>query len=230
MGQANADRSRHSRSAVFSNGGDIQLAEIDSLGAPLPVAVFHAADNSLVAEVKAPIANDALLRLVRNARARGVHSVWVIGRRFSGGGLSFSRRRGYARLQAVNPLQKLDAAQPPRSLVPKLQTACRSGVWGHHLPASEPDPDATHVGLYEAGAWVGICEVDVESNGIDSPGLIASCRTADRYARLVREASSMLAPGPVTLETWGDSETILDAYRALGFVLVEYVPGWELVL
>ena len=215
---------------MFSNGGDIQLPGIDSSGEVLPVAVFHAADGSLIAEVKAPVANDALLRLVKTARAQGIYAVWVSGRRFSGGGLSFSRRRGYARLEAVNLPPKVDALHPARSLVPELQTACRSGVWGHHLPASEPDPDATHIGLYESGAWVGICEVDLERNQIDSPGLIASCRTTDRYARLVREACSLLAPGLVTLETYGDSETILDAYRELGFALVEYVPGWELIL
>ena len=40
----------------------------------------------------------------------------------------------------------------------------------------------------------------------------------------------MLAPGRVTLETWGDTEATLDAYRAIGFELVEYVPGWELAV
>ena len=84
--------------------------------------------------------------------------------------------------------------------------------------------------MHEAGAWVGICEVDVERNEIDSPGLLAPFRTADRYARLVREASSLLAPGPVTLETWGDTEETLAAYCELGFELVEYVPGWERVV
>lgn len=94
----------------------------------------------------------------------------------------------------------------------------------------EPDPDTTFVGLHESGAWVGICEVDIERNQIDSPGLLTTFRTADRYARLVREAASILAPGPVALETWGDSEATLAAYRELGFELVEYVPGWERVV
>jgi hypothetical protein len=94
----------------------------------------------------------------------------------------------------------------------------------------EPDPEATFVGLHESGAWVGICEVDLERSAIDSPGVFAAFRTADRYARLVRAASSLLAPGAVTLETWGDTETTLAAYRELGFKLVEYEPGWELVI
>jgi hypothetical protein len=103
-------------------------------------------------------------------------------------------------------------------------------VWGHHRPAPEPDPEGTFVGLLEGRAWVGICEVDLEQNQIDGPGLLPAFRTADRYARLVRGASSLLASGPVTLETWGDTEATLSAYRELGFELVEYLPGWELIV
>jgi hypothetical protein len=75
-----------------------------------------------------------------------------------------------------------------------------------------------------------MCEVDLERNQIESPGLVAPFRTAERYARLVRNAASLLAPGLVTLETCGDNEETLVAYRSLGFELVEYVPGWELVV
>jgi hypothetical protein len=213
-----------------SKTGDIWLESADPRDVPAAVAVFHAADGSLVAEVNPPIGNDALLRLVTTARTRGIDAIWVSGRRFSGAPLGFKRRRGHARLESLGMPVEVDATQPPLSLVPELQTACRSGVWGHHRPATEADPDATHVGLYESGAWIGICEVDLERNHIDSPGMLAPLRTTDRYARLVREASSMLAPGPVTLETWGDTETVRDAYRELGFVLVDYVPGWELIL
>jgi hypothetical protein len=209
---------------------EFQLESVDSLGAASAVAVFRAADNSLVAEVNPPISAEALSRLVTTARSRGIRAIWVRGNLAVGNGVGFEERRGFARLQAVNPLTEIDAARPPRSLVPELQAACFSGIWGHHRPALEPDPDATFVGLHESGAWVGICEVDIERNQIDSPGLLNSYRTADRYARLVREASSMLAPGLVTLETWGDTEVTLAAYHELGFELVEYVPGWERVV
>ena len=209
---------------------ELQLESVDSLGAPSPVAVFRAADDSLVAEVNPPISAAALSRLVTTARSRGIHALWIRGCTFSADSFGFQPRRGYARLQAVNPLTEIDAARPPLCLVPELQIACFSGVWGHHRPALEPDPDTVHVGLHEFGAWVGICEVDLERNQIDSPGLLSSFRTADRYARLVRGASSLLAPGSVTLKTWGDAETTLAAYRELGFELAEYVPGWELIL
>ena len=209
---------------------DLQVESLDSPGPASAVAVFRAADDSLVAEVNPPVSTAALLRLVATVQSRGVRAIWVRGCFFRGDGFGFQRRGGYARLQAVGPLTEIDAAHPPLSLVPELQIACFSGVWGHHRPALEPDPDATFVGLHECGAWVGICEVDLERNVIDSPGLLTAFRTADRYARLVRAASSLLAPGPVTLETWGDAETTLDAYCELGFELVEYVPGWELVV
>jgi len=202
----------------------------DSLGVPSPVAVFRAADDSLVAEVNLPVRAAALSQLLTAARSRGIRAIWVRGDLDSGDIHGFERRRGYARLQADNPMTEIDAPRPPLALVPQLQVACFSGVWGHHRPALEPDPDAAFVGLHEAGAWVGLCEVDLERNQIDSPGLRASFRTADRYARLVREASSLLEPGPVTLETWGDTEETLTAYRELGFQLVEYVPGWERVV
>lgn len=209
---------------------EFQLEGSDSLGAASPVAVFRAADGSLVAEVNPPISADALSRLVTAVRSRGIRAIWVRGSLVPGESLGFQPRRGYARLQAINPLTQIDAARPPLALIPELQIACFSGVWGHHQPASEPDPDATFVGLHESGAWVGICEVDIERNQIDSPGLLATFRTADRYARLVREASSLLTPGLVTLETWGDTEATLARYRELGFELVEYAPGWERVV
>ena len=60
--------------------------------------------------------------------------------------------------------------------------------------------------------------------------MIAGLRTPDRYARLVRGAAALLSAGPVALETWGDSEETIESYVQLGFDVVEYVPGWELVL
>jgi hypothetical protein len=210
--------------------GEFQLETLGSLGEAPAVAVFHAADGSLVAEVNPPIGNAALSRLVTKARRQGIAAIWASGSTFSAQSFGFRRRRGYAHLRARSPLATADVTQPPLSLVPDLQIACFSRVWGHHRPAEEPDPDATYVGLYESGAWVGICEVDLERNRIESPGLAAPFRTADRYARLVSDAASMVAGGLVTLETWGDSEETLDAYRAIGFELVEYVPGWELVV
>jgi hypothetical protein len=209
---------------------EFRLESLDSSKVSSPVAVFRAADDSVVAEVNLPIDAAALSHLVALAQPRGIHAVWVRGSSFSGDRLGFRQRGGYARLRADSPLTATDAARPPLSVVPALQVACFSGVWGHHRPTPEPDPEGTFVGLFEGRAWVGICEVDLEQNQIDGPGLLPAFRTADRYARLVRGASSLLASGPVTLETWGDTEATLSAYRELGFELVEYLPGWELIV
>jgi hypothetical protein len=209
---------------------EFQLESLESLGAAADVAVFHAADDSLVAEVNPRIGTAALSRLTATAGSQGIRAIWASGLFFPGDDFGFRRSRGYARLRAVNPRTEVVAAQLPLSLVPELQVACFSGVWGYSLPAMEPDPDTTFVGLQESGEWVGICEVDLERQQIESPGLTAPFRTADRYARLVRNASSLLASGLVTLETWGDAPSTLEAYREIGFELVEYVPGWELAV
>jgi ribosomal protein S18 acetylase RimI-like enzyme len=56
-------------------------------------------------------------------------------------------------------------------------------------------------------------------------------RTPDRSADLVRGAAAYLPRNrPVTLETWGESGETIEAYRALGFEVMEEVPGWELRL
>jgi hypothetical protein len=43
---------------------EFQFETLDSLGAASAVSVFHAADDSLIAEVHPPISADALWRLV----------------------------------------------------------------------------------------------------------------------------------------------------------------------
>jgi hypothetical protein len=114
-------------------------------------------------------------------------------------------------------------------LLGELHAACFAGVWGHH-ELGEPDPEAAYVALREGGRWVGLCEFDGEGRWIAGPGVVRGLRTPDRYARLVRGAAAHMERLPVVLETWGDGEETLAAYRGLGFDVVEYVPGWELVL
>ncbi len=43
-------------------------------------------------------------------------------------------------------------------------------------------------------------------------------------ARLAQGAATLVGPGPVALETWGEAEETLSAYAEHGFVLVDYVP------
>jgi hypothetical protein len=193
-----------------------------------PLALFRAPDGSNVAEVDLR-QGGALPALIEQARSAGAQKLWVHAPAIDSG-LGFRRCGGYARLEAERPIRCVDLPSPPPRLVRELQLACFTGVWGHPEPATEPDPAATFVGLHEAGVWTGICEVDVAAGWIDSPGVVAGLRTPDRYARLVRGAATLLPEGLVGLETWGDSEETIEAYLYLGFKVVEYVPGWELIL
>jgi hypothetical protein len=191
-------------------------------------ALFRASDGSSVAEVDLGRGACALPTLIEEARSAGAQRLWVHATAV-GADLGFRQLGGYARLEAEHLTNRVDLARPPLHLVRRLMLACFAGVWGHHEP-SEPDPSDTFVGLHEAGAWIGICELDPATGWIDGPGVIPGLRTPDRYARLVRGAAALVHSSPVALETWGDSEETLDAYRQLGFTLLEYVPGWELIL
>jgi ribosomal protein S18 acetylase RimI-like enzyme len=192
-------------------------------------AVFRTPDDRLaVAVTLADWARRDMPRLIAEARAAAADVVWVEGF-FLDSGLGFERRGGYARLQADWPTDTVELASPPRSLVRALQSACYRGVWGHREP-TEPDADATFVGLHEHSRWVGICEFDAEAGLIGCPGVIPEFRAPDRYARLVRGAVARIENRPLILETRGDSDEVIAAYEQLGFRLVEYVPGWELEL
>jgi hypothetical protein len=192
------------------------------------LAFFRAPDGSSVAEVDLGQGAGALPRLIEEARSAGAHRLWVHATAVDAD-LGFRRLGGYARLEAEHLTNRVELARPPLHLVRRLQFACFAGVWGHHEP-SEPDPSDTFVGLHEAGAWIGICELDPDTGWIDGPGVIPGLRTPDRYARLVRGAAALVQSSPVALETWGDSEETIASYRQLGFTLLEYVPGWELIL
>ena len=193
------------------------------------VAVFRAPDGRLVVEADLTRTDrPPLSQLITAARATGADVIWAHGVAVDAA-LGFRRSGGYARLEAAMRQTPVELPKLPLSRVRDLQVACYGGVWGHHEPG-EPDATSTFVGLFEAGQWVGICEFDATGRWIDGPGVLPHLRTPDRYARLVRAAAGYISGPRVTLESWGDADETLDAYRRLGFVLVEYVPGWELEL
>lgn len=195
------------------------------------IARFRSCDGRSVAEAKLAGENGRvpIRQLIDSARWAGADVLWVQAYVVDSD-LGFRRRGGYARFEAPAAREPVELAVPPHEIVHDLQRACFSGVWGRTEPPAELDPEARHVGLKERGMWIGICEVDVELRWIDGPGVLPGFRTPDRFARLVRGASALLPTGMVTLETWGDGDETLEAYRALGFRLSEYVPGWELTL
>jgi hypothetical protein len=200
----------------------------DTHGFRRDAVLSHAADGSLVMVLHLTRPSEAtdLEQLVDDARTLNARAIWVFGGSVDPR-LGFTPTSGYVRLEAPVPPAPLLLPAPPRECVRELQTTCFAGVWGRHEPVS-PDPATTYVGLYEKGRWVGICQVYVIAGWIDGPGVHPMLRTPERSAQLVRGAATYLPSNrPVALETWGESVDTLEAYRALGFDVIEKLPGWE---
>jgi hypothetical protein len=103
-----------------------------------------------------------------------------------------------------------------------------AGLWGHkHVsPLAEPPEGAVVVGV----PVVGLCRVFVAERLIDGPGVLPEGRSTDAYASLLLSACRVLGEGPADLDSWGDSDQVIEAYEDLGFDVVERVQGWELEL
>jgi hypothetical protein len=203
----------------------------DAYGFRHDAVVSRAADGSLVIVLRLtdPSETTDFEQLVDEARTLNAHAIWVFGGSIDPA-LGFIPTSGYVRLEAPVPPPPLLLPAPPNESVCGLQTACFAGVWGRYEAVSR-DPSKRYVGLYERGRWVGICQVDLIQRWIDAPGVHPLLRTPERSAELVRGAAAYLPRNrPVTLETWGESGRTLEAYRALGFEVIERLPGWELRL
>jgi hypothetical protein len=193
--------------------------------------VSRAADGSCVVVLRLtnPSETTDLEQLVDEARAFSARAIWVFGGSIDPA-LGFVPTSGYVRLDAPVPPTPLLLPAPPNECVRDLQTTCFAGVWGRYEALSR-DPPSRYVGLYEKGRWVGICQLDLIERWIDGPGVHPMLRAPERSAQLVRGAAAYLPRNrPVTLETWGESERTLEAYRELGFEVIERLPGWELRL
>ena len=203
----------------------------DGQGLRDDAVISRAADGSLVIVLNLiePSETTDLEQLVREARSLNAQAIWVFGGSIDPG-LGFVPTSGYVRLEAPAPPSGSLLPAPPSESIRDLQTTCFAGMWGHYEPASH-DPASRYVGLYEKGRWVGICQIDLIERWIEGPGVHPLLRTPDRSAQLVRGAAAYLPQNcPVTLETWGESGKTLEAYRALGFEVIERLPGWELRL
>lgn len=191
-------------------------------------SVFRAADGSLVVELD--VSNGGqVAQLIADAREVGADAVWIEGPTVDPG-QGFRRTGGHVTLRAVVPPPALGLPTLPRRAVRDVQRACFAGIWGRREPGAV-DPAASFVGLHDGRQWVGICEVRVEERTIGCPGVLPMLRSPERSAELVRGAAALLPPDePVTLETSGESDETIAAYRELGFEIVTSVPGWELRL
>jgi hypothetical protein len=196
------------------------------------VVVSRATDGSLVIVLHLTEEWEApdLAELVDEARVFNARWIWIFGGESIDPALGFTPTGGYKRLEAPVPPPGLLLTAPPGHCILELQLTCFSGVWGRYEPVSR-DPLSRYVGLYEKGRWTGICQVDPIAGWIDGPGVHPLLRTPERSVQLVRAAAAYLPRNlPVNLETWGESAETIDAYRNLGFEVIEEVPGWELRL
>jgi hypothetical protein len=103
-----------------------------------------------------------------------------------------------------------------------------SGLWGHkHVsPLAQPPDDAVVVGV----PVTGLCRVWPAERLIDGPGILPEARSPDAYASLLLYACAVLGAGPADLDSWGDSDEVIEAYEDLGFDVVKQSTGWERAL
>jgi hypothetical protein len=83
--------------------------------------------------------------------------------------------------------------------------------------AGRPPEGAIVVGV----PVIGLCHVFPAERRIEAPLVIPSARSTRSYASLLLHACNVLGPGPATLESWDDTDEVLEAYEDLGFDPVE---------
>jgi hypothetical protein len=163
------------------------------------------------------------------AREAGAELLWVH-TNDDLGAHGFRRAGAYVRMHAESvPVRA--RVEPPlleeRDYAEVLARAY-AGLWGHkHVsPLAEPPEGAVVVGV----PVVGICRVWPAQRLIDGPGVLPEGRSVDAYASLLVSACAVLGDGSADLDSWGDSDEVIEAYEDLGFDVVERVQGWELEL
>jgi hypothetical protein len=181
--------------------------------------------------LEAELGEEDVQALVARARARDAELLWL----HADADLAthgFERFPGYVRMRGENPVhgEPLPLLEPAH--YPTTLDAAYRGLWGHKLVSheAEPPPGALVLGLYEHEETIGLCTVFADERLVDGPGVRASSREPAAYARLLLGACAALGPGPVELDSWGDSPAVIDAYCVLGFAVVERTGGWQLRL
>lgn len=163
------------------------------------------------------------------ARAAGADVLWV----HTNDDLSvhgYRRAGAFVRMHADTVPVRANREPPllDRRDYAEVLAAAYDGLWGHKSvpPDARPPLDAVVVGLPP----VGLCRVWPDTRLIDAPGVVPIARSADAYASLLLHACAVLGDGEGSLESWGDSDEVIEAYEDLGFDVVERVQGWELAL
>jgi hypothetical protein len=193
--------------------------------------ICRSTEGESVAEVDLDETTLTLAQIVDLAREQGADLVWAHGGTPTMEGLV--PKPGYVHLHAVRPVPgDLLPAVEAQAYGPLLAKAY-AGLWGHKwVDPTEPPPDDGSVVLCltENDAPIGLCRVWPDQRLVDQPGVAAPWRGPRHTQRLLGAACALLGPGPVDVDTWGESPQNLEAYRRLGFAVTQQTTGWELRL
>lgn len=118
---------------------------------------------------------------------------------------------------------------------------CFQGLWGHWETVTEEDMKRLLSGIASDGIFllfgldgqpVGVCRAEINeqlsqrrgqrTGYLDSPGVAPSHRQDGLYLPLLLQAIRWIRAQEqiaIELESWGDSEEVLAAYRDIGFVV-----------
>jgi hypothetical protein len=181
--------------------------------------------------LEADLGNEPVTDWIALAHELGVELLWL----HTDADLSadgFERFPGYVRMRTDEsptgaPLERLE----PEHYARILDGAYR-GLWGHKLvsPDAEPPSGTVVFGLYDRHEPIGLCTVFLSERLVDGPGLLPDWRTPTAHARLLAGACAELGAGRIELDSWGDDPAVIDAYRELGFGIVDRTAGWQLTL
>ena len=195
------------------------------------VLICRNTEGETVAEVDLDDTTLTLPEIVGQARDRGADLVWAHGG--NPGMDGFVRRPGYAHLHAERPESQERLPLVEAELYGRLLARAYAGQWGHKWvdpTQSLPADGSVVLCLHEDGLPIGLCRVWPDHRLVDQPGVVPERREAKHTLRLLGAACALLGPGPVDVDSWGESAPILEACGQLGFVVTQQQPGWELRL
>jgi hypothetical protein len=181
--------------------------------------------------LEAELGDEQVGEWIMRAREVGAELLWLH-TNVDLAGDGFERFPGYVRMRTEFP--------PRGELLPRLKPehyartldSAYQGLWGHKLVSSdaEPPPEAVVLGLYERHEPIGLCTVFTAERLVDAPGVLPDKRNAAAYTRLLLGACAELGAGRIDLDSWGDCPAVIDAYKEIGFNIVEHAGGWQLRL
>lgn len=119
-----------------------------------------------------------------------------------------------------------------------------AGLWGHHVLSEEMvahwlpqlDPDTIFLLFAPDATVAGMVRVELRPEHtlyLDAPGVVPAYRTPNLYRELLLAGlieMSAQTPTMFEVESWGDLDTTLAEYRALGFEIVRMHTAYERTL